>query len=229
MCGTPHLLKRHNSSLSELNIKLECNDVKEELNTKLLGIYFDNHLKWDCHIKNLISSSYSKLSSLRKMKHFTTFHVRKRLAESLIMSRIDYNDHIYSPLTNIQINKLQRLQLSLASFVFGRYVSMKELLSLKWLPIIERRDYSICRLSFKALYNTNWPVINKIQKKISNRRTRSSNEILLERAEIPDTFQQNTSNTFNSLPKSIRHTTNFASFCNQTKPFFLNKATIRFT
>ena len=121
------------------------------------------------------------------------------------------------------------MQLSLASFVFGRYVSMKELLSLKWLPIIERRDYSICRLSFKALYNTNWPLINKVQKKISNRTTRSSNEILLKRAEIPDTFQKMTSNTFNSLPKSICHTTNFASFCNQTKQFFLNKATIRFT
>ena len=68
-----------------------------EDNPRLLGIYLDKHLNWSNHLQEVISSCYGKLLVLKKLKNFTTFKLRKQLAECLILSKIDFNDHVYSP------------------------------------------------------------------------------------------------------------------------------------
>ena len=50
----------------------------------------------------IITSCYGKLSVLKKLKNFTTFNLRKQLAERLISSKVDFEDHVYSPLTNVK-------------------------------------------------------------------------------------------------------------------------------
>ena len=40
------------------------------------------------------------------MKNFTSFSARKILAQSLILPKIDFNDYVYSPLTQCQLKKL---------------------------------------------------------------------------------------------------------------------------
>ena len=65
------------------------------------------------------------------------FKLRDKLAEFLISSKIDFNDHIYPPLTNEHINRLQWLQKEAASFVFSKYVSTKDIRKVSWLPVEE--------------------------------------------------------------------------------------------
>ena len=80
--------------------------------------------------------------------HFTQFnlsrllsvHVRKQLAECLILSKIDYNDIVGHPIPEYLIKRLQRVQLAAACFVLGRYAHMPDLIKLGWLPIKERRE-----------------------------------------------------------------------------------------
>ena len=115
ICLSKQLHNRHH--LSNISVSLSMGEklLDKESNPRLLGIYLDKHLDWSNHLQEIISSCYGKLSVLKKLKNFTTFKLRKQLAECLILSKIDFNDHVYSLLTIAQVNKLQRLQKAAAS------------------------------------------------------------------------------------------------------------------
>ena len=99
-----------------------------------------------------ISSCYATLASIRKLRHLTPFHVRKHLAECLILSKIDYNDIVSHPIPEYLLKRLQRAQLAAAGFVLGRYVHMPDLIKLGWMPIRERKENHLLNNVFKALH-----------------------------------------------------------------------------
>ena len=142
-----------NHNLHQLNVPLQIDNknLNKVSNTSLLGTVIDENLTWGYHVNNVLSSCYGKLSVLRKLKNMTTFKLRKQLIESLILTKIDFNDTVYAPLTQSQVNKLQRLQLSACSFVFGKFVKPEYILKLKWLPIAQRRKYNVLKNAFKAI------------------------------------------------------------------------------
>ena len=112
--------------------------LEQVKSTKLLGMYLKENLKWDVLVKHLASTCYGTLANLRKIKNFTTFTLRKHLAESLIISRLDFSDIVFYPLTEHLLKRLQRIQYSAASFVTGRYVnSIESILKLSWSPMRE--------------------------------------------------------------------------------------------
>ena len=227
ICSSKKLHDRHH--LSDISVSLSMGEMLLDLesNPRLLGIYLDKHLDWSNQLQEIISSCYGKISVLKKLKNFTTFKLRKQLAECLILSKIDFNDHVFSPLTNAQINKLQRLQKAAASFVFGRYVSTKDILKLRWLPVEERRVFNCMKLAYKAIHHENWPTINKLEIKTTGRMLRNSNELKLTPSMINGTFQDQTSKEFNRLPSTIRHENTLSSFCNSLEKELFKRASDR--
>ena len=71
------------------------------------------------------------------------FSTHIMLAESLLLSEIDFNDYIYSPLKQYQLKKLHRLQKAIASLVIKCYAHTEDTLRIRWLPIAERRELNI--------------------------------------------------------------------------------------
>ena len=59
---------------------------------------FQENLDWNDRVKDIANAAYGVLHTLRKLKHFTDFHPRKILAESLVLLRLDYCDSDYPPL-----------------------------------------------------------------------------------------------------------------------------------
>ena len=59
------------------------------------------------------------------------------LAESLILSRINYGIVLYKKALAYLIKRIQRLQNAAAGYVLMRYSNEKDVISLNWLPIIE--------------------------------------------------------------------------------------------
>ena len=115
---------------------------------------------------------------MRKLKHFTDFHLRKRLADSLVLSRLDYCDSVYSPLPGYLLKRLQKIEFAAASFVYGRYVNdIGDILKLNWLPVKERRDFNLLKLTFKALHAKQWPSYLNLQRVSIRRGLRSSDSI----------------------------------------------------
>ena len=101
--------------------------------TSQLSAYHSlDSLKWDDHIKCLSTSCYGTLIILKKNKNFTTYCLTKHLVENLILSRLDFSDIVFYPVTKNLLKRLERIQFSAASFVNGRYVNNIIVLSSNW-------------------------------------------------------------------------------------------------
>ena len=81
------------------------------------------NILWDDHIKHTVSGCYATLSILRKLKYLAKYELRKQLAETLILSKLDYADLVFYPLPQFLLRRLQRVQFAAASFVLGHYMS----------------------------------------------------------------------------------------------------------
>ena len=63
------------------------------------------------------------------------------------------------------MKRLQKIEFATASFVYGRYVNnIRDILKLNWLPVEERRDFDLLKLTFKVLYFKQWPTYMKLQR-----------------------------------------------------------------
>ena len=157
--STSQLAQKH--QLSDSNTyQIKCNEkaVKRVQCAKLLGIHYDENLSWIDHVNNVVKSCYGTLRILRQFKRFTPLNVRKTLAETLVLSKVSYCNVVHAQLPNYQINHLQRVQNTAAGYVLNRYVHMTDAIEhLKWLPIKENNEFSISKLVFMALNDTNWP------------------------------------------------------------------------
>ena len=98
MFSTRQMFTRRNLSLFPLLLSAGGKDFERVKNTKLLSVHLNENLLWDEHVKNLTSSCYTTLASLRKIKHFT-----------LIRSRLDYCDIAMFPLPQHLLKRLQRI------------------------------------------------------------------------------------------------------------------------
>ena len=78
--------------------------------SKILGVHFHENLKWSEHVRTLCKSCYSSIRILKKVKNFADYRLRKRLAESLILSKLDYCDTVFYPLPDFLVKRLQRVQ-----------------------------------------------------------------------------------------------------------------------
>ena len=87
MFSTRQMFTRRNLSSFTLLLPTGGQDLERVKNTKLL----DENLLWDEHAENLASSCYTTLASLRKIKHFTPYKLRKHLVKSFVLSKLDYS------------------------------------------------------------------------------------------------------------------------------------------
>jgi hypothetical protein len=62
----------------------------------LLATTLHQNLKWNDDVNKKISSCYATLSVLKKLKHLAPFKIWQ-LAECLVLSKIDYNNVVSSP------------------------------------------------------------------------------------------------------------------------------------
>ena len=103
----------------------ESFSIKAKTITELRGNEIDNkkhHLsRYTDDIIFLIASCYRTLSVLKKLKCLAPFHVRKLLAESLVLSKLNYACIVYHLLPDYQVKRFQRVQNICAGYVLGSY------------------------------------------------------------------------------------------------------------
>jgi len=84
-------------AIEHLNMKIAVTNenIARVPSTKLLGTYINQHLKWEDNVKYIFTSCYSILAMLHKVKNLLPFHIRKNLAQALILSKLYYNDILH--------------------------------------------------------------------------------------------------------------------------------------
>ena len=137
---TPQMTNYHSlRTPGTINIRLNNNKNLEVLETyKLLGVHFGNTLRWEKHVNETVSSCCASLAILRKLRNMAPFQLGKQVAESLILSKLDYCDVVYYDLPTKLLKRLQRVQSSAACFITGKFSREEDVLKLGWLPVMER-------------------------------------------------------------------------------------------
>jgi retron-type reverse transcriptase len=159
MMFAPQQMARYHNLDRENGVEITVNSkpVERVSSWKVLGMLFQQNLLWNNHITELTSSCYGVLAVLRKLKRFTPFHIRKQLAEALVLYKLDYCNVLCNALPTYLIKRLQRVQNAAAGFVQGRYANTENVLDIKWLPVKERIEFSMAKFTFKSLHFGNWP------------------------------------------------------------------------
>lgn len=198
---------------------------------KILGVIFDESLSWDSHLNEVVSKCYKTLQTLRKFKRLTSFGLRKNLAEALVLSKIDYCNIVYNNLPEYKMKRLQRIQNIAAGFVNGRFSREPDVINLGWLPIKERIQLSLARLSHKVLYNNSMPKYLSLHKMDIKRVLRSNmdNSTKYKSYECANTFQSDATGVLNDLPPSLRNLETFPEFISRVKSYLFDKAVARVT
>ena len=88
--STPHMSKRHNLESTVVEIRNNGEPIERIADMKVLGVRFNQHLTWRNHINATTQSCYLTLKPLRRFRRSADFKLRRSLAQSLIISRINY-------------------------------------------------------------------------------------------------------------------------------------------
>ena len=175
--------QKHNLDNPELyTIKSKDSIIKREVTWRVLEIKFYPDSSWEDQTTALIAEGYSTLRTLKKIKRLTPFHVRKMLAESLILSRVNYGIVLYKNAPAYLIKRIQRLQNAAAGYVLTCCSNEKDLNFLDWLPIIELIDFEVSKLAHKTLYDESLPNYLSLNRKKIVRNLKNYDSSMIERS-----------------------------------------------
>ena len=188
-----------------------------------LGVFRDETLSMDVHIKHLCCILFCQSRRLGKIRPFLSTDAENKLAVSFVLTRLDYCNSLLAGLPDNKLNKLQRIQNQAARIVLRkpRHVSATPLFrTLQWLPVKARIQYKIACLCFQCLsHNTMPPYLSDLLHPYQPSRTlRSLDTSLLS---VPrfclETFAEDLflffgPTVWNSLPLSLRKTQCFSTF-----------------
>ena len=125
---------------------------------KNLGVLVDENLSMTDQVNKVVSSSFSTIRLLSRIKYFLSSDQLNTMVCSLIFSKLDYCNVLYYGLNNDIIAKMQRVQNTAARLVMkvNAYdkVNLDKLFKhLHWLKIRERIVYKVLLIVHKCVHN----------------------------------------------------------------------------
>ena len=198
--------------------------------TRNLGVIFDKDLSLKHHISTICKSSYYHIRQIRQVRSSLDINSAIILANSLVSSKLDYCNSLYYGLPALSLDRLQKVQNSLARVVdpsVRRHHHITPALKkLHWLPIHQRIHFKIATLTFKTLQNFQPSYLSDLLTPyIPSRNLRSLDKHLLK---VPDIRSANGRRSFafaaptiwNSLPIALRSCTCLSTFLSGLKTHF---------
>ena len=120
--STSQMSVTHNLAAEDLfSVQINHQSLERTKSWKVFGIKFNEHLKWDSNLYDVIRSCYAVLAALRWLKRFKTFHLRKQFAKLLVLSKLDYCNCLYGTLPGYLLKRMQKVHNSSVGFVNGKY------------------------------------------------------------------------------------------------------------
>ena len=182
------------------------------------------------NICNICRSSFLLIRHLRQIRSSLDLNSSKLLANALISSRLDYCNSLLYNLPNTSINRLQRVQNSLARVVIPsskRFDHITPTLTeLHWLPVKKRIEFKIAAVTSKILQNKQPSYLFELLQPHNPPRTlRSSNQLFLTKPLIKSalgrrSFSFAAPHIWNMLPDYLRNATSLSSFTSKLKTHF---------
>ena len=148
--------KRSKNAIA-LNLNINGNILKDEEWARLLGIIFSNDFSWRLQVDKVLEECSDKLGGLYKVINCTSEEDRKKLAESVIRSKLRFAIEVVSAGADKQVDRLERMQSKTARWVLKRgrigWSRSQGYKELNWLTIPQMAAEASLRLFFKTLWN----------------------------------------------------------------------------
>ena len=177
-------------------------------------------------INSVSKSCHFHIRDIRRIRHPLPLSAATALANSLVSSKLDYCNSLYSGISQSNLNKLQRIQNSLARIITNtsKYQhSTPTLKKLHWLPIKQRIDYKLCLLTYKTLTNQQpTHLYNSLSFPSHSVSTRSSDSLVLSIPYVRSSLGKRAFSVigprlWNSLPSDTRNSNSLPTFCSRLK------------
>ena len=187
-----------------------------------LGVYFDNKLSMDVHVKKLMRSVNHSLFSIGKVRKYLDVETCTTLLNCMVGSKLDYCNALFYGMSDKNFNALQLAQNRAARIItftpkFHSISAIRR--DLHWLPIKQRVDFKLLVLCWRSLHGLAPVYISDlISRRVQPRSLRSSTRDLLT---VPKTrlitfgdraFSAAAPVLWNSLPENIKCIDNLNSF-----------------
>ena len=211
---TEQMSKVNNLDGSTPPLTLKDKTVDRVMKFKLLGTWLSENVAWTEHVNNVTSSWYRVLATLRKIKNMTSQQTKKSLVQSLVLSKLNFNDSVTYPPTSFLQKRVQRIQNAAAGFVLNRFCSKRDVIELGWLPTLENTQLNFLKLRHRALVSAAWPEYLQPPRHNPQRTLRSCNAPRIEISLIKGTLQDSLATLFNALPANVRRCPDFNTFAN---------------
>ena len=84
--------------------------INSKESVELLGVTFDEKLKFDCHISKLCRRACGQLNALFRFKRYLSPDSKKLAVNSFILSNFNYCSLIWNFSSSYSLNKIERIQ-----------------------------------------------------------------------------------------------------------------------
>ena len=120
---------------------------------KLLGVTLDGALTFDKHVSDVVRACNYHIRALRHIRPLLSLDSAKMVAAAIVGARLDYCNSALHGMSERNLDRLQRVQNSLARTVCcakwsDSATELRQ--TLHWLPIRQRIEYKIAVMTFNA-------------------------------------------------------------------------------
>ena len=99
------------------NLSLSNDIIPVSSSARNLGFIFDSDMSFSDQINSVSKSCHFHIRDIRRIRHLLPLSTATALANSLVSSKLDYCNSLYSGISQTNLNKLQRIQNSLARVI----------------------------------------------------------------------------------------------------------------
>jgi hypothetical protein len=196
-----------------------------------LDVVIDAQLTLASHIRAVCKSARYHLWRISEMRRYLDIDSAKCLVHSLVLSRLDYANSLFSDLPEKLLDCLQAVQNAAARLICGgnRRDSARPLLKqLLWLPIRERVTFKLSTIVFRSLCGAAPAyLVKRLKKHIPGRDGLRNCSVAAPMLDIPRSrkarcgdraFSVAAARTWNSLPESVRASPTLGEFKTKLNP-----------
>jgi len=120
---------------------------------KSLSVLIDSMISFNQHVNNICKSSYYHIKALCHIRKLLSGDAARTTACAMVVGRLDYCNAVIYGSSSMNIDKLQRIQNTLARVVsktHRRDHITPVLADLHWLPVRYRIEYKVALLTYNS-------------------------------------------------------------------------------
>lgn len=221
--------QNHLPNFSELNIlsRLTQTKIKSVSNIKYLGIYLDNHLRWDVHVKNTHKKIRGLLHKFKVLRDILKIKETIIVYKSLVESILRYGIIGWGGVAKSILEPLQRIQNQIIKIIYSKNIRYTTDILYNECKLFDIRQIYSSVLLLNQFKNKNQMLF--ISHDYHTRSNMNKNQIILKSKKTIGQryFKYYCSKIYNILPSTLRNKKSYLLFKKSVNTWILeNRKTL---